>query len=162
MYYSTNQKSVNEIISTLQKFEKKVQKKLLRQGLRKLGNQLALRIKSGITWNSKKVYRSVRVKIKSYKRGRIMWMGVGFINSATDDWKTKVKAHAYNRGWRPYPKGRPTNRKGKGWRKGVRRLGGAKIYDTKFVDKVYQQAPPLINQMLYDNITQAIKELSNV
>lgn len=139
-----------------------MQKKLLRQGLRKLGEQLALRIKAGITWNSKKVYRSVRVKVKSYKRGRILWLGVGFINSNTDDWRTKVKAHSYNKGWRPYPKGRPTNSKGKGWRKGIKRVGGMKIYNTQFVEKVRQATPEHAQRMLYDNILQLIKEMSNV
>ena len=160
MRYSTDQKSVNQIAETLKNFEKKIAKKLLRKGLKKLGQQLALRIKTNITWNSKKLYRSVKVKIKTYKRGKIIWMGVGFINDNSDDWRTKVKAHAYNSGWKPYPKGRPTNRKGKGWRKGLRRLGGQKIYNTGFVTRVYRTAQEQARDMLYQNVVEAIKELN--
>lgn len=160
MLYSTDQKSVNRIRDVLKNFEIKLQKKLLRKGLRRLGQQLALRIKANITWNSKKLYRSVKVKVKTYKRGKIIWMGVGFLNDNADDWKTKVKAHAYNNGWKPYPKGRPTNRKGKGWRKGVRRVGGLKIYNTGFVTRVYQTSQEQAKDMLYQNVVEAIKELT--
>lgn len=160
MRYSTDQNSVNRIQEALRNFEKKLQRKMLRKGLRKLGQQLALRIKTNITWNSKKLYRSVKVKVKSYKRGRIMWMGVGFVNDNSDDWRTKVKAHAYNNGWKPYPKGRPTNRKGKGWRKGLRKLGGTKIYNTGFVTRAYDDAKLMAQDMLYQNVVEAIKEMS--
>jgi hypothetical protein len=158
--FSTNQNSVRDIISTLRNFEVKVQKKLMRQGLRKLGAELALHIKSGIYWNDNKLRRKVKVKIKSYKRGRKIWMGAGFLNDNDEDWKIKVRAHAYNNGWRPYPKGRPTNRKGKGWRKGLRRLGGEKIWNTQFVNNVYKNTLPKAQDMLLDNIKEAIRELN--
>lgn len=161
MKYSTDQKSVDSIIGVLKNFEKKIQRKVMRKGLRKLGEQLALRIRSNITWNDNTLRRKVKVKIKSYKRGTIIWMGAGFINDNSDDWKLKVRAHAYNSGWTPYPKGRKTNRKGKGWRKGLRRLGGTKIYHTEFVTKVHRDTLPFAERMLYDNVLEAIKELSN-
>lgn len=160
MNFSTNQNSVTDIISTLRNFEVKVQKKLMRQGLRKLGAELALHIKSGIYWNDNKLRRKVKVKVKSYKRGRKIWMGAGFLNDNDEDWKIKVRAHAYNNGWRPYPKGRPTNRKGKGWRKGLRRLGGEKIWNTQFVTNVYKNTLPKAQDMLLDNIKEAIRELN--
>lgn len=87
-------------------------------------------------------------------------MGVGFINEASDDWRLKVKAHSYNNGWKPYPKGRPTNRKGKGWRKGMRKLGGTKIYNTGFVNRAYDDAKMMAGDMLYQNVLEAIKELN--
>jgi hypothetical protein len=158
--YSTSQESVNKIVSALRNFEKKVQRKLIRKGLRQLGQQLALQVKSGIYWNDSKLRQKVKVKVKSYKRGTKIWLGVGFLNEPTDDWKIKVRAHAYNGGWRPYPKGRPTNRTGKGWRKGLRKLGGQKIWNTQFVNNVYKQCLPKANDMLYDNILEAIRELN--
>lgn len=160
MRYSTNQKSVQAISQTLMNFEKKMQRKIMRKALRKLGERLALRIRSNIFWNSKKLRRAVKTKVKSYKRGRVIWCGTGFLNNNSDDWRLKVKAHAYNNGWTPYPKGRPTNRQGKGWRKGLRRLGGSKIYQTEFVTKVYRDMKPMAQDMLYESVVEAIKELS--
>lgn len=162
MRYSTNQKSVQQIATALASFEKKMQRKIMRKALRKLGERLALRIRSNIFWNSKKLRRAVKTKIKSYKRGKIIWMGTGFLNDNSDDWRLKVKAHAYNNGWVPYPKGRPTNRKGKGWRKGLRRLGGTKIYQTEFVTRVYRDTLPQATEMLRDAITEAVKEVSTI
>lgn len=160
MLYSANQNSVNRIIDSLKQFETKLQRKVLRQGLRKLGEEIKLKIRVAIPVNSKRLLRGVKVKIKSYKRGRKIWMGVGYIYSGTDDWRTKVMAHSYDKGFRPYPKGRPTNAKGKGWRSGLRKLGGQKIYETKFMQKIYNSTKNDAQEMLYQNVLQAIKELN--
>lgn len=158
MNFSTDQNSVNQIKAALQDFEVKLQRRILRKGLRALGNQLKNEIQSNITHQSKVMRRSVRIKVKTYKRGKLMWMGVGFPVHEYPDWRTPVKARCYNNGWRPYPKGRKQSAKGKGWRKGQRKLGGTKIYETQFLSKVYNSAPARLEKMLYENVLEVIKE----
>lgn len=114
----------------------KIQKKLVRQVLRKIGKEILQKMRANVTWNDPKFRRMLKVKIKTYKRGRYIWMGVGALKGfGGEDWKQLVKAHAYNSGWMPYPKGRPTNRKGKNWRKGLRKIQAPKVWITQWRDK---------------------------
>jgi len=158
MNYSVDLKSIKEIEDSLQQFQKAIQKKIIRKGLRRLGNELKGQIQSNIQHNSKKLKKAIKVKVKSYKRGSKIWMGVGIPNSGEDDWLLKLKAHAYDSGWRPYPKGRPTQRKGKGWRKGLRRLGGDKIWKTQFITKVYKNTKGKAEQLLKEAIDEVMRE----
>lgn len=98
------------------------------------------RMRSGITWNSKYMRAACTYKIKSYKRAKYYWVGVGVLKAGSQgvgNRKVKVnpgwRAHMYDRGWRPFPKGAVVDKKGKGWRKRDKRVG-ALIYATHFID----------------------------
>ena len=158
MRYSVDQQSVNQIQIALQNFEKKLQRRIARKGLRKLGERLKQGIINNIYWDDKELKRNIRIRVKSYKRGNLIWMGVGYIERPADDWRIKVRAHSYDKGWRAYPKGRPTDRKGKDWRKGLRRLGGHKIWITRFLSKEYETAKRIAPDILLESIREVIRE----
>ena len=144
--------------TALNQFQLRIQRKIIRQALRRLGKRMVSQMKSNITWKSKKLKRAIKAKVKTYKRGKIIWMGVGVPAGDYDDWRTPVKAYAYDKGFTPYPKGRPTNRKGRGWRKGLRRIGGSKIFNTRFISKVRDQYLNTAYDLVYKDIAEMIKE----
>lgn len=158
MNYSIDQNSIIRIKQYLEEVPKRIQRKVLRKALKEFGNQCVSTIRSRITWNSKKLKRKIGVKTKTYKRGNIIWMGAGALLRTDSDWRTLVKAHAYDGGWRPYPKGHPTNAKGKGWRKGKRRLGGTKIYQTGFISSTYRSMMPKAPRIIESAILDALRE----
>lgn len=160
MNASIDPNSIKAVMASLQEFEKKVQRKIITNGLRALGKKLRSQIRGNITWNSKTLRRAVKFGVKSRDRGKLIWMGAGVLGSkmTDDDWRIKVKAWAYDGGWYPYPKGRPTNRKGKGWRKGLRRLGGTKIYRTGFISKVYQSNINTMAEDVFAGMVESVKE----
>ena len=108
--------------------------------LKTIGTLAVDRMRSGITWDSKYMRKACTYKIKSYKRAKYYWVGVGVLKAGTEgvgNRKVKVnpgwRAHMYDRGWRPFPKGAVVDKKGKGWRKRDKRVG-ALIYATHFID----------------------------
>lgn len=158
MRYSTNQNSVSKIKVHLAGFEKKLHGTLTRKTLRGIGRDVEAQIRGNVSWNDPEMRRTIKTKIKTYKRGRLIWMGIGVIESALTDWKVKVRAHAYDKGWVPYPKGRPTNRKGKGWRSGLRRLGGTKIWATHFITSVRNRILPTLGPAIKADLSRLIME----
>lgn len=154
--------SINTINEYLKDFERKIQKKVLRQGLKKLGATIKGRVVAGLgKVRSKRLKNGTKTKIKVYKRGKIMWLGVGFLLDKNSDaeWQTRVMAFCYEGGFRPYPKGKPHQGKGKGWRSGIRRAGGTKVHQTNFISNARQTLETDGQQMLHDNVVQAISEL---
>lgn len=137
-------------------------RKPFRKVLRSWGKSVVQEIKGNMNWDTKNMKRSVKQLVISQKRGTLLHSKIGVLignrNAKKDD-PANIKnpgwrMHMYDRGWRPFPKGREHGRKGKGWRKGLYRITGNKIYETRFLSKVY----PRWNEL--DNlITNAVQEV---
>lgn len=152
-------KSLLQVKLQLEQIPKKLVNKTLRAALKEWGSMVVTAIKAGVTWNAPKTRRAAALKIKTYKRGKVMWMGIGI---RTDLGHPGRLAHLYNEGFRPYPKGRPSGvtGKGKGWRKNLKGVGGNVIYQTGFItnakEKLQNRLIPIISQ----HINRVIKEIS--
>ena len=135
-------------------------RKPFRKILRTWGKSVVGEIKNNMTWKTKNMKKSVKQLVISQKRGTLLHSKIGVLKgkgSKTDPSNIKNpgwRMHMYERGWRPFPKGREHGRKGKGWREGMYRIVGNKIYETRFISKVY----PRYNEL--DNlIANAIQEV---
>lgn len=134
--YEIDKKSVEDINKSLQQFTKSMRNKILKKGLKNWGTLVSESLKSNITWNGESFRKSVYFKTKSYKRGRIIWLGVGL----RSDGKYKGKlTHLYENGFRPRGK-------------------GDKIYATKFVSRAYASNAAKLLPTLQKAIEEAIKE----
>lgn len=134
--YELDKNSVNEIRKALDQLAKKMRNKILRKGLRRWGTLVADSIKSNITWDGESFRRSVVIKTKSLKRGKVIWMGVGL----RKDGKYKGRlSHLFEYGFRPRGKGQ-------------------KIYQTQYVSKAYQSNVHRLLPIIKDTITEAVRE----
>lgn len=159
--WKINNASLEEISRALQGVEKRIQRKALRKGMRNWAKEIQTRVKANINWNEKGrgLKRFIIAKSATYKRGRIVWTGVGIAggdmtSSKDEQVRARSKANWYNNGWHAYPKGEKSGRKGRGWRKGLRGRKGSLVYNTKFFDRAYEGA----DDLLIKHITEAVQE----
>lgn len=110
-----------------------LRRKTIPDTLEKIGKEAVTAIKAGMG-NSVKTKNNQRFLVKSYKDRKIWWMGAGTVFDG-GDWKLKAKARWFEYGYRPYPKGKPQEGKGRGWRKGLRRQGGEVINARGYLSK---------------------------
>jgi hypothetical protein len=161
--WKIDEKSIREIQESLKGFERKVRNKIIRQGARDWANDTTGVIKSNITWNDKVLKKYVTSKIKTLKRGRGIWVGVGIrsgvrVGQGIDSHWAGTKARWYNDGWTAYPKGRKSGRTGKDWRLGLRGVGGTKVYQTNFITNAGELMLPRLPQYIVNSIQSAIQE----
>lgn len=160
--YGVSQQSLKAIQQDLQTLGRTLAKKIIRTGLRAWGNETAALMRANMTWNDEEVKRAVKIKVVSFKRNKGIWIGVGIEGGKT------VTAHGkpfwaatlgrwYNDGWTPYPKGRPSGKKTRGWRKGVRNVGGSKIYELDFLTKTARTAHQTISFHIEEALRSALK-----
>jgi len=157
-------KSLATLNKYLQEMEKKIAKKVVRKGIRDWAKRTTEKLRGNITWNDPIMRRSFVTKVKTLRRNRGFWVGVGVegskkvTNEAGDTYWIATRARWYHDGWTPYPKGRKSNKKGKGWRNGLRGQGGQKVYNTQFVEKERQGALAVLPQHIFNAIQEAINE----
>lgn len=159
MRYLLREPILGRVERELNSVPKKIANKVIRKALRQLGNGITKDIKAGVTWNDPEVRRNIKVKIKTYKRGKLFWMGVGALKGADD--YVLLRARWYNDGWTPFPKGTKHGKKGKNWRSRLRNLGGTKIYKTDFINNAYRKAIPEAPRKVYQSIIEALSEIKS-
>jgi hypothetical protein len=157
--FQLDPRTVKQVQTQLLNLEKRIKKKIIRGALREVGKAITQVQKGGVTWDDPLMRREIKAKVKTFKRGRYIWLGAGVVWSNNRDWKFYVRANSYDKGWVPYPKGRPSGRKGKGWRKGVKRLGGQKIYKTEFIQRGGRVVAPWADSIIRNYVDDAVKEI---
>jgi hypothetical protein len=157
--WQIDKKSLEIILNQIKRFEKKAQNKVLRRGASAWGRATTAALKAAVPINDKELRESITWKVKKLKKNRGLWCGVGFRSGRKIDttW-AGTKARWYNDGWTAFPKGRKTQRTGKGWRKGLRGANGRLVYQTRFVDKTAERMIPLFPKYITESLNQAIKE----
>jgi hypothetical protein len=119
-------KSIGRVIRELDMINLKTRTKIIKNGLRDWGRKVAKQVKRNVTWKATNTPRAAIQKVKtypkgaSYKRLKRIWLGVGIKEGARSPGKEVVgrygdyfpgwRAHFYEAGWSPWPKGRPTVR----------------------------------------------------
>jgi hypothetical protein len=159
--YQIDQKSLNQIRASLVQYERKIRNKVIRSGFKEWAKATTEVAKGNVTWNDKLLRRYITSKIKILKKKRGVWVGVGVRSGikkpGVDEVWLGTKSRWYNDGWTSYPKGRKSGKKGKGWRRGLRGVGGRKIYQTEYLTKTAKMMLPRVPQYILNSINAVNK-----
>lgn len=180
--WQMSEADLRQLRRALEELPKRIRGKVLRKGLREWGNRLKLAIKRSSYRNAKRTRRDLAVKTKTYKRGRVIWCGVGV---RKDGNRRGRYSHLYDGGWSPWPKGKKANRADlsardaaqgpkraprnprggfvpfsydRGWRKRIRTGGGARRYATKYLTNPATAFAPKAREYVEDAIVEALRE----
>lgn len=155
--------SLKEIQRSLKQFDAKMKKTIARDALRKWAKGAVSQMRNNMTWKEKDLKKAVKVKVRTLRKNRGVWVGVGIEagkklgSGGFDSYWAATKARWYNDGWTAYPKGKKSGRKGKGWRLGLRGQGGRKVWETKFLERTAEQTLPLLPSYIIEAIETAVK-----
>lgn len=160
--YGISQQSLKNIQKDLQTLGRTLAKKVIRTGLRAWGNETIQVMRSNMMWNDDEVKRAVKIKVVSFKRNRGIWIGVGIeggkmVTAHGKPFWAATLGRWYTDGWTPYPKGRPTGKKTRGWRSGLRGVGGNKIYQLDFLTKTARSQQQNISYHIEEAMRSALK-----
>lgn len=188
---------INDILRDMEAISTGVRTRMIKRTLRDWGRMVAKAAKRNVSWKSRKLRRNIIQKVKSYPKGasasrtRRIWVGVGVKRlPGTIREDVGARAHFYEAGWRPWPKGRPTGiqlgeqrpkrqgnyrgqpparmrailafaRRLNKWRKRFSRIqGGVKYYETRYFAKAGKLLGPRLSPMIADSANAAIAEVS--
>ena len=176
--FGVNPKDMAALARALKSLDKKVRRKVLRAGLKEWGNRLKLAIRRRVWPSDRATRRDLAVKIKTYKRGKIVWCGVGV---RKDGNRVGWRSHFFDGGWRPWPKGtkadltqaKAPTRPGRNpnprfvpfsyrrdWRKGKKKTGpyGRLVHRTQYIQGPAMQWTRVARQYVEDAIAKTIRE----
>ncbi len=197
--------SIRATLRDLEAVPVRVRSKVAKKSLRTWGKLVAKSVKRNISWNGRNTKRAVTVKVKTYPKGasnarvKRIWLGIGVreglrspgreVKGRYGDIYPGWRAHFYEAGWTPWPKGlkpgrlddpkpkRQGNYRGQPaarmrailafvrrqnrWRKGLRRVqGGARIYITRFLGRAGAANVARLPEILAAGAREAITEVS--
>lgn len=161
--WKIDENSLKAIQAELKQFDAKMKKVIAKDALRNWSKGVISQMRSNMTWNEKDLKKAIKVRIKTLRKNRGVWVGVGIESGKKlgeggfDSYWAATKARWYNDGWTAYPKGRKSGRKGKGWRLGLRKMGGRKVWQTKFMEKTAAETLPLLPSYIIEAVETAIK-----
>jgi hypothetical protein len=140
----------------------KMRRSIIRKGLRRWSRAVRAAIRSNLTVDDKELKSNIRVKVKSYRRGSKIWIGVGVADNETrPQTNPGLRVAMYEGGWRPWPKGKASGRTGKDWRRGLRRVvSSTKVHRTMFMSKAQAQTKGLIIPAIREELDSAIRRAS--
>lgn len=188
---------INDVLKDMEAISTKLRTRMIKRTLRDWGKQVAKAAKAGVSWKSRKLRRNIVQKVTSYPKGasaartRRIWLGVGVKRlPGTIREDVGARAHFYEAGWRPWPKGRPTRiavgadrpkrqgnyrgqpaarmrailafaRRMNRWRKRFRRIqGGTKYYETRYLGNAGKRLGPRLSPMIAESANAVLAEVS--
>ena len=83
-----------------------IRRKVARKGLREWGKRVVADVRRGVLAQDDETRRDVAVKIKSYRRGKVIWAGVGV---RRDGLRVGWRSHFWDGGFRVWQKGMKAN-----------------------------------------------------
>jgi hypothetical protein len=160
----------------LEQLPPKVRGKVFRKGLREWGRRTVQAVKRRVLPADRETRRDVAVKIKSYKRGRVIWAAVGV---RKDGMRVGWRSHFWDGGFRVWKKGvkadgtpkKASTRPGRnpnprfvpfsynrGWRSGIRKRNlGQRIGRRLYLTRARAQWAPQAAQYVRDAVAEAIR-----
>jgi hypothetical protein len=188
---------INDILKDMEAISTGIRTRMIKRTLRDWGRMVVKAAKAGVSWRSRKLRRNIIQKVKSYPKGasaartRRIWVGVGVKRlPGTIREDVGARAHFYEAGWRPWPKGRPTGiqvgeqrpkrqgnyrgqpaarmrailafaRRMNRWRRRFRRIqGGTKYYETRYLGNAGKRLGPRLSPMIAESANAVIAEVS--
>lgn len=117
--------SINDVIRSMRDFNARARQVIVKRALRDFGSMMVKRIKANITWKDRELRRHVMQKVVRYPKGgrpetrKYLWLGVGVRTGARPMGKEITgrfggdfpgwRAHLFEAGYRPWPKGRKSD-----------------------------------------------------
>ena len=164
--------------AALKKLPAEIRKKIVRKGLREWGKRAMRAMRRAIPANDLEMKKDAGVKLKTYKRGRVFWAGVGI---RKDQVRSGWRSHFWNNGFRvwqkglrkdgtpkpapkhpgrnPYPKIAWWARRS-GWRKGIKKKGlGLRMGRSLFITRTNNQWGPRAGEYVRDAIAEALRSV---
>lgn len=178
--FKIEEADLQKIREASDRLAKGIRGKIVRKGLREWGEDTKRIVRGMARRKDVRTRRSIAVKTKTYKRGKVIWCGVGVRNGGVYD--VGWKSHFHDQGYRAWVKGikadgskkkpvRFWNRNPKsrlvpfsyrkGWRKGLfRRNLGPIIYRTEYLTRPAQMNSAKVRQYIEDAVALALREES--
>jgi hypothetical protein len=176
---------MREIARSLQVLPAKIRSKVLRNGVRAWGDEVKKAVKAKARRQDVRTRKSIAVKTKTYKRGKVIWCGVGVKKGGPYD--VGWKSHFHDQGYRPWQKGtkadgtpakkpRLWNRNPhprfvpfsyrRDWRAGIRKRSlGTVIYKTLYLTgpayRLSNKVPGYVEYAVADAIREETKKNGN-
>jgi hypothetical protein len=154
----------------------KVRMKTARVGLRKWGRRVVTAARRRVLPQDRDTRRDMAVKVKSYKRGKVLWAAVGV---RRDGMRVGWRSHFWDVGFRVWQKGikadgtpkkpvRLWNRNPapkfvpfsyrRDWRKGIRKKNlGQRIGRRLYMTDTHRQWAPKADEYVRDAIAEALR-----
>lgn len=153
--FEIDPKSAAAVRTALEGLATKVRNKAVRSAFREWSKEVIQTMRGYVTWDAPAFRRSIAAKIKSFNRGKKMWMGIGV---RKDGDRPGWQSNFYESGWRPWVKGTPSGKTGKGWRAGLaKRNLSTQIYDTGFMSKAYRQHMGSFSRILTNKVAEILR-----
>lgn len=176
--FKITQKEMADIKASLERLPTGIRGKILRTGLRAWGEEVKKAVKAKTRRADVRTRKSIAVKTKTYKRGKVIWCGVGVRHGGAYD--VGWKSHFHDQGYRPWKKGvkadgsaakkpRLWNRNpnsrfvpfsyNRGWRKGLsnRSLGGV-ILRTRYLTEPAFRMSHKVRSYVEDAVVEAMRQ----
>lgn len=135
------------LLKQLQAIAPKIQRQIFKTGLREWAKATRAAVRANLTVNDKELKASVTIQTKTFNKGSTIRVRVGCKNNATGPATNPgLRSSFFEGGFRPWAKGQPSGKKGKGWRKGLKRtrLASRKVHATLFMKRAQEQTKHLI------------------
>lgn len=188
--------AISETLRDLQAVPLKVRAKVIKKGLREWGRIVIKSAKRNVSWRSRLLRRNIIQKVVTYPKGasnarvKRIWLGVGIRRiPGTIRQDVGRRAHFYEGGWSPWPKGitprrvevervkRQGNYRGQPpermrailafvrrsnrWRSRLKGVKRARIYQTRYLGKAGATNASRLAQLLSASANEAIMEVAN-
>jgi len=177
--FSVSYEDRQKIQQAVERLPKAIRGKIIRKGLRAWGTRTAQLVKAAARRKDVRTRRGVRIKIKTYKRGKVIWCGIG-VKKGKGVNDVGWKSHLHDGGYRAWNKGtkadgspakqpRLWNRNPnprlvpfsyrRDWRKGLsKRNLGKVIYEVGYMTKPGRTMQPKVRSYVEDAIAEAIRQ----
>lgn len=150
LQFRADPKSLRELYASLDNYEPRARRLIMRNALRKWSAGVAVRMAANAYKNAHQTRSHVLAKVKLFRRA--IWCGVGVetgvrppgqvLKGRYGDLLPGWRSHLYEVGWTPYPKdfiGDENRRagKGRGWRRGLRKRKAPLRYKVRYMSRAY-------------------------
>jgi len=176
--FKIDEKEMAAIKASLERLPTRIRGKIVRKGLRGWGDEVKKAVKAKTRRADVRTRRSIAVKTKTYKRGKVIWCGVGVRHGGAYD--VGWKSHFHDQGYRPWQKGvkadgtpakkpllwnrNPNPRLvpfsyNRGWRKGIRKRNlGFPILRIRYLSGPAFSLSHKVRRYLDDAVIEALRE----
>ena len=188
--------SIAETVRDLQAVPLKVRAKVIKKALRDWGRLVIKSAKRNVSWKSKVLKRNIIQKVRTYPKGasnarvKRIWLGIG-VRRIPGSIRVDVgkRAHLYEAGWSPWPKGvtprrvavdrvkRRGNYRGQPpermrailafarrmnrWRSRLKGTKSGRVYATRYLGRAGTRHQARLSQLMAESANAAILEVSN-
>ena len=188
--------SIAETIRDLQAVPLKVRARVIKKALREWGRIVVKSAKRNVSWRSKVLKRNIIQKVATYPKGasnarvKRIWLGIG-VRRIPGSIRVDVgkRAHLYEAGWSPWPKGvtprrvavdrvkRRGNYRGQPpermrailafarrmnrWRSRLKGTKANRVYVTRYLGNAGATHVARLSQLMAESANAAILEVSN-